>query len=81
MTKGQRAGETPIGVDVVEGKSITGAHAAKVQNNLSVMVHTKIRLLNLYLTKQNSLKKFFSVLANKQMINQYAMDHIIQNKV
>ena len=30
MAKGERAGETPIGIDVVEGKSIIGVHVVKV---------------------------------------------------
>ena len=33
MQKGERAGDTPIGVDVIEGKSYFGVVAEKVLNN------------------------------------------------
>ena len=65
MTKGQRAGETPIGVNV--------------QSNLFVMDHIKILYLSLCHIKLINLKKFFSAPVNRLMINQCAMDHITLN--
>ena len=47
MLKAQRAGDTPIGVDVVEGKKpIIGVLAEKVQINHFVMVLIKVRNSN-----------------------------------
>ena len=46
MLKAQRAGDTPIGVDVIEGKPIIGVHAEKVQINHFVMVLIKVRNSN-----------------------------------
>ena len=82
MTKGQRAGDAPIGVDVLEGKSYYWCACGKSSKQpFCDGSHTKIRVLNLCLIKQNNLKKFFSALANKQMISQCVTDHIIQNRL
>ena len=47
MKKGKRAGDSPIGIDVLEGKSYFGVLVELVLNNLFVTVH--IRELSLCL--------------------------------
>ena len=81
MTKGQRAGDTPIGVDVLEGKSYYWCTCGKSRKQPSVMDHIKILHLNLYNIKLTNLKKFFSALANKLMISQCVTGHITLNNL
>ena len=45
MTKGQRAGESAIAVDVEQGNLIIGVVVVKVPNNHSVMAHIKELIL------------------------------------
>ena len=45
MSKGQRAGEGAIAIEVEEGNLIIGVVVVKVQNNLFVMVHIKELIL------------------------------------
>ena len=44
MTKGQRAGDGPIAVEVEQDKSYYWCHVVKVQNNHSVMDHIRYRI-------------------------------------
>ena len=59
MKKGKRAGDSPIGVDVVEGKSYFWCTCGKVQNNHFVMVLIKVRNSNRLFIKLINQKKFF----------------------
>ena len=74
--KAQRAGNTPIGVYVIEVNLTIGVLAEKVQNNLFVMDHIKILDLNLCLIKPINLKKFFFVHVSKRPTRQCVMDLI-----
>ena len=74
--KAQRAGNTPIGVYVIEGKSYYWCTCGKSSNNLFVMDHIKILDLNLCLIKPINLKKFFFVHVSKRPTRQCVMDLI-----
>ena len=45
MTKGERAGDSAIAVEVEKDKFIIGVRVEKVRNNLFVMDHTKVQNL------------------------------------
>ena len=81
MTKGQRAGDTPIGVDVLEGKSYYWCTCGKSLKQPFCDGSHKDTAFKPLPYKAEQSKKVFSVLANKQMINQCVMDHIIQNRI
>ena len=68
MVKGQSAGDSPIGVNVIEGKSYYWCTCGKVLNNPFVMVLIKVRNLNLLIFIADQSKKVFSAHVNKQMI-------------
>ena len=83
MTKGQRAGNGAIAVNVEEGKSYywcsCGKSVAKVRNNLFVIVLTKDQNLIQLCIKLKRQKKCFFVLANKLTIRHSVMVHTINN--
>ena len=67
MSKGQRAGESAIAVEVEEGKS--------------VMAHIKeLNLILLYI-KLKQPKKCFFVLVNKLTINPFVTVHITKSNI
>ena len=77
MIKGQRAGETPIGVNVLEGKSYYWCTCGKSSKQPFCDGSHKGTTFKPLLFKADQSKKFFFVLANKLMISQCVMDHII----
>ena len=80
MKKGKRAGESPIGINVIEGKSYfwcTCGISSKQPFCDGSHKGTKFIPLK-YLADQS--KKFFSAHVSKQMINHYVMVHITFNK-
>ena len=80
MKKGIRAGETPIGVDVVEGKSYYWCTCGKSSKQpFCDGSHTGSEFGPLTYKAEQSKKVFF-VLANKLMISHYVMVHITLNK-
>ena len=75
MKKGQRAGNNPIGVDVVEGKSYfwcTCGNSKKQPfcdgSHKDTDFSPLVKLIN--------PKKYFSAFVNKLMIHLIVMDHI-----
>ena len=81
MTKGKRAGDGPIAVEVEKINLIIGVHAVKVQNNLSVMLLIKVQNLHPLYIKLKKQKKCSFVRANKQMGSLFVMDHIIKSNI
>jgi hypothetical protein len=66
MTKGQRAGDGPIAVEVEKDKSYIGVHAVKVQNNLSVMLLIKVQNLHpLYIKLKKQKNVLLCVQTNR----------------
>ena len=80
MAKPERAGDAPIGVDVVEGKSYYWCACGKSSKQPFCDGSHNGSEFGPLTYKQISLKKFFSVLVNKLKINLCAMDHITLNK-
>ena len=80
MKKGKRAGESPIGVNVLEGKSYFWCSCGiSSKQPFCDGSHKGTDFVPLkYLADQS--KKFSSAHVNKQMINRYVMVHIILNK-
>jgi CDGSH-type Zn-finger protein len=81
MTKGQRAGDTPIGVDVLEGKSYYWCTCGKSAKQPFCDGSHKDTPFKPFHIKLTNLKKFFSVLANKLMISQCVTGHITLNNL
>ena len=77
MTKGQRAGNGAIAVEVEEGKSYYWCSCGKSSNNLFVTGLTKDQNLILLHIKLKQPKKCFFVLANKLTISHSVMAHTI----
>ena len=66
MTIPQRAGDTPIGVDVVEGKSYYWCTCGKSSKQPFCDGSHKGTNFHLWCTKQSSQKKFFSALVKNK---------------
>ena len=79
MAKPERAGDAPIGVDVVEGKSYYWCTCGKSSKQPFCDGSHKGSEFGPLTWKADQSKKFFSVLANKLMINQCVMGHITRN--
>ena len=80
MSESQRAGDAPIGVDVVEGKSYYWCTCGKSSKQPFCDGSHKGSGFAPLQYKPINPKKFFSVLVNLLKINLYVMDHIMQNK-
>ena len=81
MKKGNRAGDSPIGIDVLEGKSYfwcTCGISSKQPFCDGSHKGTEFSPLK-YLADQS--KKFFSVHVNKQMINLFVMARTTKNNI
>ena len=76
MTKALRAGDNPIGVDVVEGKSYFWCTCGKSLKQPFCDGSHKGTEFSPFVFKAEQSKKFFSVLANKLGINRCVMDRI-----
>ena len=77
MTIPNRAGDTPIGVDVIEGKSYFWCTCGKSSKQPFCDGSHKATEFSPLVLKLNNQKKFFSALVNKQKINRCVMDLII----
>ena len=74
MKKGKRAGESPIGVNVLEGKSYFWCSCGiSSKQPFCDGSHKGTEFYLKYLADQS--KKFSSAHVNKQMINRYVMVH------
>ena len=80
MTKGERAGESAIAVEVEKDKSYYWCSCGKSAKQPFVMDHIKIQILHLWHTRLKKLKNVFFVLVNKLTISHFVMDHIIKIK-
>jgi hypothetical protein len=82
MTKGQRAGDGPIAVEVEKDKSYYWCACGQVQkNNHSVMALIKVQNLHPSYIKQKKQKKCFFVHANKQMVSLFVMVHTTKSNI
>jgi CDGSH-type Zn-finger protein len=81
MTKGKRAGDGPIAVEVEKDKSYYWCSCGK--SSKQPFCDALIKELNLTQSyiKLKKLKKSFFVHANKQIINLFVMDHIIKSNI
>mgnify|MGYP001286162010 CR=1 FL=1 len=79
MTKGKRAGDAPIGINVLEGKSYYWCTCGLSSKQPFCDGSHKDTAFKPLPYKADQSKKVFFVLVNKLMINQYAMDHITLN--
>ena len=79
MTKGQRAGESAIAVDVEEGKSYYWCSCGKSSKQPFCDSSHKGSEFNPIVYKAESTKKMFFVLANKLTIRHSVMVHTINN--
>ena len=80
MQKGERAGDTPIGVDVLKVNLIIGVVVEKVLNNHFVTDHIMDQNLDQSLIKLIKQKKFSSALVSKLRILRYVMDLTTKNE-
>ena len=81
MTKSQRAGESPIGVNVVEGKSYYWCACGKSSKQPFCDGSHKGTEFKSIIYKADQSKKFFSVHVNKLKISLYVMALITLNKI
>ena len=80
MTKGQRAGDSAITVEVEKDKSYYWCTCGKSSKQpFCDGSHKALSLLHSH-TRLKKLKKCFFALANKLTISHFVMDHIINNK-
>ena len=77
MAKGETAGETPIGIDVVEGKSYYWCSCGKSLNQPMCDGSHKGTNFKPIPYKADQSKNYFSALVNKLVTHQFAMVHII----
>ena len=80
MTKGFRAGETPIGVNVVEGKSYYWCSCGKSSKQPFCDGSHDGSKFGPLTYKADQSKKFFFVPVNKQTTHHSVMDHITTNR-
>ena len=59
MAKGERAGDSPLGVDVIEGKTYYWCACGKSKSKPFVMDRIREQVSNHWFIKQIKLKKFF----------------------
>ena len=76
MLKGKRAGNTPLGVDVVEGKSYYWCSCGRSLKQPFCDGSHKGTDFRPLIYKADQSKKFFFVHAKQPMINQCVMDRI-----
>ena len=81
MTKGLRAGDSPIGIDVVEGKSYYWCSCGKSSKQPFCDGSHKGTEFKSVVYKADQSKKFFSVHVNKQKTSHYVMALIILNRL
>ena len=81
MTKGQRAGESAIAVDVEEGKSYYWCSCGKSAKQPFCDGSHKGSEFNPIAYKAEVTKKCFFVLVNKLIINPFVMVHITKSNI
>ena len=80
MEKGERAGDTPIGIDVIEGKSYYWCSCGKSSKQPFCDGSHDGSKFGPKTYKAEQTKKFFSALVNKPTILLYATDLITKNE-
>ena len=81
MTKGQRAGNSAIAVEVEKDKSYYWCACGQSKNQPFCDGSHKGTEFNPVVYKAEETKKSFFVHANKQIINLFVMDHIIKSNI
>ena len=81
MTKGKRAGDGPIAVEVEKDKSSIGVLVDYQKNNHFATGHTEKLSLDLFLIKLKKLKKNFFVHVNKQTVSLFVMVHTTKSNI
>ena len=81
MAKALRAGDNPIGVDVVEGKSYFWCTCGKSLKQPFCDGSHKGTEFSPFVFKAEQSKKVFSVLVNKLRINRCVMDRTTYNNL
>jgi len=81
MTKGQRAGNSAIVVEVEKDKSYYWCACGQSKNQPFCDGSHKGTEFNPVVYKAEETKKSFFVHANKQIINLFVMDHIIKSNI
>ena len=79
MIKGKRAADTPIGINVLEGNSYYWCACGLSKKQPFCDGSHKETTFKPLLFKADQSKKIFFALANKLMISQCVMDHIMLN--
>ena len=80
MTKGQRAGDSAIAVEVEKDKSYYWCSCGKSTKQPFCDGSHKGTEFTPFVYKADETKKYFFALANKLTISHFVMDHIINNK-
>ena len=81
MTKGKRAGDGPIAVEVEKDKSYYWCACGLSKNNHFATGHTEKLSLDLFLIKLKKLKKNFFVYVSKQIVSLFVMDLTIKSNI
>ena len=81
MTKGQRAGNSAIAVEVEKGKSYYWCACGKSKNQPFCDGSHKGTEFNSVVYKAEETKKKFFCHVNKQIISLFVMDHIIKSNI
>ena len=81
MTKGKRAGDGPIAVEVEKDKSYYWCACGLSKKQPFATGHTEKLSLDLYLIKLKKLKKNFFVHVSKQIVSLFVMDLTIKSNI
>ena len=81
MAKGERAGDSPLGVDVIEGKTYYWCACGKSKKQPFCDGSHKGTSFKSLVYKADQTKKVFFARVNKQMINHFVMVLIMFNKL
>ena len=82
MTKGQRAGDGPIAVEVEKDKSYYWCSCGQFKKTtISVMDHIKVQNLHPLHIRQKKQKKCFFVHVNKQKVSLFVMVHTTKSNI
>ena len=81
MTKGKRAGDGPIAVEVEKDKSYYWCACGLSKKHHFATGHTEKLSLDLFLIKLKKLKKNFFVYVSKQIVSLFVMDLTIKSNI
>ena len=81
MQKGERAGDTPIGVDVIEGKSYYWCSCGKSFKQPFCDGSNKGTEFNPFVFKAELTKKMFFALVNKLINNPFVTVHTTKSNI